>query len=476
MTSVNNANRFRREILIRLAKAFESGKMLEEVEKIPYSMYPRHSASSRCCIYRDRAIARNSCMAGLGFLLENEEDDSLPLAYYVEKALARKRPDTPIITVCDIACQACLPSQFFVTNACQGCVARHCASNCNFGAISFVDGKAEIDPAKCKNCGRCRDSCPYQAITRLTVPCEAACPVKAIHKSDSGRAEIDFTLCTSCGRCMRACPFTAIMERSQIIDVLSALGSGRKVAALVAPAIVGQFPGSLGQIKNAIGKLGFASVVEVAYGADVTAEKEAAEFVERMKRGDKFMTTSCCPAYVEMVHRHACELQPFVSETKTPMHYSAEMVKKSDPECVVVFIGPCVAKRYEGVQDELVDYVLTFEELGALLVARNVEVAGCEEPAQAGAEPTPEARGFAITGGVGQAVLCKAGADAGVRCYSVNGLSPKGVMLLKSFVKGNCPGNLIEVMTCEGGCVGGAGVLGEKARATKELEKLIAKK
>jgi Iron only hydrogenase large subunit, C-terminal domain len=475
MTPVNNVRRFRREVLIRLVKAFMTGRMVEVADKIPYEMYPKDSESPRCCIYKSRAITRSACLAGMGFMLEHDEDDSIPLAHYARLALERKCPESPIITVNEIACKACVPARYFITNACQGCIARQCAVSCNFDAISFKDGQAVIDPAKCKNCGRCRDACPYQAITRIAVPCEGACPVKAIHKSEDGMAEIDFDKCTSCGRCMRACPFTALLERSQVIDVLGILASGRKVVALLAPAIVGQFPGSLAQIKRAILRLGFAEAVEVAHGADITASKEAEEFKERMERGDKFMTTSCCPAYVETVRRHAKELLPHVSETKTPMHYLAAAAKERDPDSVVVFIGPCVAKRYEGIQDEFVDYVLTFEEVGSLFVAKDIDVAACEDLQDNAEDPTAEARGFAITGGVAGAVASKLPAGTEIACHCVNGLSPQGVAQLRSFVKGKAPATLIEVMTCEGGCVGGAGVLGEKTRTTKAIQKFIKK-
>lgn len=88
----------------------------------------------------------------------------------------------------------------------------------------------------------CMDACPYHAIVRLNVPCEAACPVRAIHKGNKGRAEIDFEKCTSCGRCMRACPFGAVMERSEVLPRAPCPGQRPHVTALMAPAIVGQFP------------------------------------------------------------------------------------------------------------------------------------------------------------------------------------------------------------------------------------------
>lgn len=473
MSFANNANRLRREVLLRLAKAFLSQRLVQNVDHIPFDMYPKSSATYHCCIYKDRAITRAAVIAALGFLVEDDDDDSVPLANFASAALRRERPDAPILTVCDIACKGCVPARFFITNACQSCVARICEGSCKFGAISFVGGRAQIDPARCKNCGRCRDACPYQAITQLTVPCEKACPVKAIFKGEDGRAEIDFDKCTSCGRCMRACPFTAVMEKSQIVDVLKAITSGKRVVALAAPAIVGQFPGALGQIFAALHKLGFHKAVEVARGADRTAYLEAKEFEERMHRGDKFMTTSCCPAYIETVRRHATEVLPFVSETKTPMHYSAEFEKNADPAAVTVFLGPCVAKRYEGIHDPLVDYVLTFEEVDALFKAAGIDVSECDEIELADAPASNAARGFAITGGVAGAVRKKSESDVVFNPLCINGLSPQGVASLRAFAKGKCPGNLVEVMTCEGGCVGGAGVVGDKLRTAKTIEKFI---
>ena len=268
----NMLSSLRLGVIERLALSFWAGTLPEDVDRIPLLMRPRGSEiMSRCCIYKDRAILRERLRAAMGFRLEDETDDSIPLRTYAEEALERKEPNWPILTVCDIAC--------------QGCVARSCIGSCRFGAISFSRGRSTIDPEKCRNCGMCMDACPYHAIVRLNVPCEAACPVRAIHKGNKGRAEIDFEKCTSCGRCMRACPFGAVMERSEVLPVLRALASGRHVTALMAPAIVGQFPGGPARIVTALRRLGFSDVMEVALGADVTSQREAAEFVERMERG-----------------------------------------------------------------------------------------------------------------------------------------------------------------------------------------------
>ena len=79
------------------------------------------------------AILRFQVMAALGFRLEDEEDDSTPLSVYAEKALEREQPSAPILTVCDTACQGCIPARYYVTDACQNCIAHPCIGSCHFG-------------------------------------------------------------------------------------------------------------------------------------------------------------------------------------------------------------------------------------------------------------------------------------------------------------------------------------------------------
>lgn len=469
----NNATKFRREVLIRIARALMEDTPNDEVNRLPNRIRPSTEDNLRCCIYKDRAVLRLRCVAAMGFSVENEEDDSEPLGNYFDLAKQRTEPDGPVMTVLDIACKGCVQSRYYVTDACQGCIARPCAVNCPVDAISFHKGRSVIDPETCINCGKCKEVCPYHAVTKVPVPCEEACPVDAINKDRTGHARINFEKCISCGRCMRSCPFGAVMEKSQIVDVLQAIKQGRQVVAMVAPAIAGQFPGDLGQIANGLLQLGFDQVIEVAHGADTTTKKEAAEFIERMHEGQKMMTTSCCPAYIETVRRHITELAPFVSDTKTPMHYTAEDVKKRYPDAVTVFVGPCVAKRKEGFDDEFVDQVLTFEEVGALFVAKDIEVCILES-IELTDQPSAEGRGFPVVGGVAAAVTAVAGEDAGIKPVKINGLSEAALKKLRSFACGNCPGNLVEVMACEGGCVGGAGVVAAPRYSAREVSKVCS--
>ena len=461
----------KREILVRLIKAYLSGNFEENTRLIPYAMRPKNSdvPNYRCCIFKERAILRDRAIAGLGFSIE-DTDDSVLLSDLAQKAEKREVPDEHPLTVLTTACKGCVPSRIYVTDLCQGCVARPCVNTCKFGAISIQNGKSVIDPAKCKNCGMCVQVCPYQAIQKIIVPCESACPVGAIAKDENGHAKIDFDKCISCGKCASACPFAAVHEKSQIIDVLKQIKAGKKVIAMVAPAMFGQLPCKPQQLKEAIMELGFADVYEVAQGADVTTKTEAAEFEERLVKGAEFMTTSCCAGYNELVDKHIPEMKPFRSDTKTPMYYTAEIVKRENPDAVTVFFSPCVAKKREALQNPNVDYVLNYEEIGAWMVALGIQVAECSE-SEFKHEASAEGRNYCVSGGVAKAVETLLPEEIPAHVVLVDGLTKQSVRDLKKYAKnGMCDlGNLIEVMACTGGCLGGNSTVNAFKPALKQV-------
>jgi [FeFe] hydrogenase (group B1/B3) len=461
----NNASRLKREILVRIARLQLEGKLPEGVRGIPRELAPRGSEPVRCCVYHDREILRQRVIARLGCSLE-DYDDEKSLSEYAKEALAREKPTWPMLTVLDEACNACVRTHFMVTNACQACLARPCLVNCGKKAIEIKEGRARIDGEKCVNCGLCLQNCPYHAIIKIPVPCEEACPVGAISKNEKGKERIDYHKCIFCGNCMRECPFGAMMDKGQLVDVVKHIMAGKTVVALYAPAAAAQFRLAPGQLEGALVEAGFSQVVEVALGADITADKEAEEFAERMERGEKLMPTSCCPAYVRAVRLHVPDLEPCVSGTRSPMHYAAEIAKREYPGCVTVFIGPCLAKRREGMDDEYVDYVLSLEETGTLLVAKQIETAKAR--ALPGKEiPTATGRGFAKSGGVAAAVRARLKDPSILREALIDGLDKEGMKKLTAF--GNIqagkasqsPGapNLVEVMCCQGGCIAGPSVI-----------------
>ena len=465
----NNANLMRTKILIRLAESYLHDKFAN-ADRIPLELRPKEMQPSRCCIYKDRAVLKYRCMAGLGHCPEEEQDELTSLREYGQQALARKTAPKNKLSVIDIACSACVKSQYVITDVCRGCFAQPCRLNCPKEAISIVKGRAHIDPDKCVNCGKCFEVCPYHSVVKIPVPCEEACPVGAISKDEFGKEHIDAEKCISCGRCLASCPFGAVVERSQMIDVMKEIKeTNKKVVAMLAPAISGQFPGSLNNLVGALKKFGFSDVIEVAVGADITTQKEAAEFVERMEEGKPFMTTSCCPAYFRAAQVHIPELKPFVSDTKTPMYYTAELVKKETPDCVAVFVGPCLAKRAEAEWDPNVDYVLTFEELGAMLVAAGINVDECEE-LPLGRVSHIQGRQFPVTVGVAGAVASLVGDKFDIRTEKVDGLTKENIKLLKRYANKGGDNNMLEVMCCEGGCVSGPGCIALSKKAARAVD------
>ncbi len=464
----------KREILVRLIKAYLSDDFAENTRLIPYDMRPKGSeVPYRCCIHSERAILRDRAIAGLGFSIEETEDSTL-LSELANKAEKRDVPEQQPLTVLTTACKGCVPSRVYVTDLCQGCVARPCVNTCKFGAISIQNGKSVIDPAKCKNCGMCVQVCPYQAIQKIIVPCESACPVGAIAKDENGHAKIDFEKCISCGKCASACPFGAVHEKSQIIDVLKNIKAGKKVIAMIAPAMIGQLPCTAQQLKEAIMKLGFADVYEVAQGADITTKNEAEEFEERLMKGAEFMTTSCCAGYNELVDRHIPEMKPFRSDTKTPMYYTAEIVKKEHPDAVTVFFSPCVAKKREALNNPNTDYVLNYEEVGAWFIALGIQVTECEGK-EFKTESSAEGRNFCVTGGVAKAVQTLLPEDLPTHPVVIDGLTKQSVRDLKKYAKnGVCDlGNLIEIMACTGGCLGGNSTVNAMKPALKQVTSYV---
>ncbi len=465
----NNASRIRRDLLTRVARVFLSGAPGENVDRIPLEMRPKSMAASRCCIYRDRAVLKYRCMAALGLSPEMEADELIPLSAYAETALSRSRPPEPGLSVIDIACSACVQARYEVTSACRGCLAQSCRLSCPKGAITMENGRARIDTQACVGCGKCADVCPYHAIVRIPVPCEDACPVGAISKDENGREHIDPEACVECGRCVQACPFGAVVERSGMVDVLKALKSGAApVVVLLAPAVAGQFPGTPEQTAAALKELGVSACFEVAEGAAETADAEARE-LEDVRAGGGFLATSCCPAWVATAERHVPEMQPHVSKTPTPMAYTAQRVRRETPDAVTVFIGPCFAKRREAARESSVDHVLTFEELGALFIAAGIDVAECS--AEEGTPPaTQAARRFPVSGGVAAAVTEKI---PEARTEVINGLDRRTLKAMKRWPS-RPPADLVEVMACPGGCVGGPGCVAPPRRTSRAVEKRAA--
>ncbi|EAL47464.1 Fe-hydrogenase, putative [Entamoeba histolytica HM-1:IMSS-B] len=472
----------RNKIISEVVKCFKSGRFIEDIDKLPTILTDGdgwkptskfvHSREQEEGIYREKVLSV------LGFV-DGEYDDITPLHVYAQKALERTSLHEPVFGISQKGCNKCHFNGYFVTQACEGCTSRPCSVNCPKKCISFgEDGRAVINQNNCIKCGRCYKFCPYGAIISKSVPCVKACPCGAMLDSPEGVKTIDFEKCINCGGCMRACPFGAILPRSNLIDVLKILPT-KKVVACPAPSIAAHFGKyDLALVSGGLIQVGFTSVEDVSYGADLCALNEAKEFEERIVKNKKdFMTTSCCPAYINAINKHMPELKENVSHTPTPMHFATQAVKDRDQETVTVFIGPCNAKRWETLQDSTTDYCLTFDEIFGLFEGSGIDLSKVQ-PYTFVDKAHKEGKIFAVSGGVASAVaslLPKEVPDGVIKPTIIDGFSQENFKRLKNFKK-NITGNLVEVMVCEGGCAYGPGCPGLNTPATSAKIKIAVDK
>ena len=162
-----------------------------------------------------------------------------------------------------------------------------------------------------------------------------------------------------------------------------------------------------------------------------------------------------------MARKHAPDLQKYISSTYSPMVYTADIAREKYPNAKFVFVGPCIAKRKEARREDLegkVNFVLTFEEIHAMLKGMNIEL-GKEHIHAVDCTSCRAAHGFAENGGVTGAVKQFVGDSLDFTSIQIAGLNKKSVALLKAYGKtGKAPAQFIEVMACEGGCISGPSV------------------
>lgn len=443
------------KILREVSRLAWSDTLLEKIMDIPQIIVPGKTPTMRCCVYKERAIVSER----------------------VKMAMGGDKSNPNVIEVIDIACDECPIGGYEVTNACRGCLAHRCGDACRFGAISFDENHvAHIDKSKCKECGACSKVCPYTAIISRKRPCENACKVKAIHMSEEGTASIDNSKCISCGACVYQCPFGAISDKSFLIDVIDIIkksdnNKAYKVYAVVAPSISSQFQyAKLGQVISGLKELGFHTVVEAALGADMVADEESRELVEK-----GFLASSCCPSFVKYVEINFPDFVPNLSTSLSPMAAIAKYIKDNDNNCKIIFIGPCTAKKAE-VQNEKVapyiDVAITFEELQALFDSKDLDITSLEEDVLDNASYFGRifARSGGLTDAITQGIKEHGNEDFELKPCVCDGIDECRIALLKQS-KNVLGANFMEGMACVGGCIGGAGCLTHGDKNKAEVDK-----
>ncbi|MFP4375067.1 MAG: [Fe-Fe] hydrogenase large subunit C-terminal domain-containing protein [Spirochaetaceae bacterium] len=337
------------------------------------------------------------------------------------------------------------------------------------------------DPNKCILCGDC---------VRYCSEVQGIGAVDFAHRGEDvvvtpafGRSlgEVD---CVNCGQCAAVCPTAAIIPKSHVDRVWADVQAEKTyVVAQVAPAVrvalgemFGMKPGETvtGKITTALRMLGFDAVYDTSFGADLTVMEEAAEFLQRREAGERLpMFTSCCPAWVKFAEQSFPELLPHLSSCMSPQSMVGSLVKRTAPverglnpeQVKVVSIMPCTAKKYEVQRPELsrdgqpyVDHVLTTAELGRMIQEAGIRFA--DLPAASMDLPMGFSSGagviFGNSGGVAEAVARYLGDGEQLNVAVVQGIA-EAKRLAREVREGRSDYDLVEVMACPGGCIGGAG-------------------
>jgi len=428
------------------------------------------------------------------------------------------------------------------------CTSCYRSGNCELQSIAqeyLADGDAFIDVAdmteidisspaivkddsKCIKCTRCVRTCAeLQGVSALW----------AINKGNHTKIStfmskpMHYVVCTNCGQCINRCPTGALTERNYIQDVWNAIDDPEvHVVVQTAPAVrvglgeaLGMDPGQVvtGKMVAALRKLGFDSVLDTDFTADLTIMEEGTELLVRLKEAlaEKKnvalpMMTSCSPGWIKFLEHQYPELLDNLSTCKSPQQMFGSLAKTYyakkkgiDPaKMISVSIMPCTAKKFEAARPEMnssgfqdVDYVLTTRELGHMIRQAGLDFGKLNDEKfdSIMGESTGAAVIFGATGGVMEAALRTAyeivtgrevpftnlniepvrGLD-GIKSASVKiekvkaewsfleGAELKVAIanglanadkLMKEVAAGKSPYHFIEIMACPGGCIGGGG-------------------
>jgi len=465
----------RRLVFAEIARIAYTDSSLDELEKSAYTLVPGEVAKYRESIFRERAVLEERLRLTMGLDARRPDEYSKVTEGMSTMDVDEIKFIKPLVSVITHACEACPTTSFYVTDNCRRCLAHPCTNVCPTNAVSLGKDRAIIDQEKCIKCGRCKDSCPYNAIVKYERPCAEACGVNAIESDYLGRAMINDDRCVSCGRCIIQCPYGAIADRSQIYQLIKALKHKDHMYAIIAPSFLGQFGPLVDplQVVAGIKELGFEDVVEVSLGADITTLNEAKEFLEKVPEEIPYMGTSCCNSWAIMVEKLFPDQYEYISDSSSPMVETAKYILEKDKDAIITFIGPCISKKLEAIREDVkpfVHFVITFEELMGMFVAKDVELAEIEITKEM-QDASTLGRGYAIAGGVAEAVKRTAQIMDPNREINVEGASTlhECVKLMRLAKAGKKDGYLLEGMACPGGCIAGPGTLASVNRVRKAV-------
>ena len=375
----------------------------------------------------------------------------------------------------------------------------------------FDDSSPSIvrDMSKCILCNRCVEVCSEKQ--GVMVMAKENRGFDTVIVPPYGKLLVD-TSCVNCGQCVQVCPVGALSVHDDTEKIYAEINMGKYMTVQIAPSVritlaesLGYKPGTVttGKIVHALRKIGFHKVFDSDFSADLTIMEEGTEFLKRMESGENLpLITSCCPAWVKYCETYGYEQLNHLSTAKSPQQMFGAVIKtffaekeKIDPADICsVSVMPCTAKKFEckrkefhdsGFQD--VDISITVEELARMIRTAGIHFDDLEDQEFDAPFGLGSGAGqiFGSTGGVMEAALrtvyeiltgktleklefTQVRGLEGIReaALEINGKEIRVAIvhglknvegILEQIKAGRSPYHFIEVMACEGGCIGGGG-------------------
>lgn len=314
-----------------------------------------------------------------------------------------------------------------------------------------MDSIIGLKEANCKNCYKCIRNCPVKSIE---------------YKHE--KVHIMTDECIYCGKCLLTCPQNAKYINSDLFKVKNSIRNGEKLYVSLAPSYIAAFPDAdILKMSATLKKLGFTHVEETAVGAaQVTREYEKLISAHQMKN----IITTACPSVNLLVEKYYPELIDQLAPVVTPVVAHARMIKQIyGPRVKVVFIGPCVSKKYECIDPEngnSLFAVLTFNELKEWLDQENMDFSESDSSGRTIINVLP--RCYPVPGGIIRNLSREERHK--YECVSADGAS-RCMELLDSISKEGLSGYFLELNICPGACLGGPSfqIMGKSFLGAKSL-------
>ncbi len=292
-----------------------------------------------------------------------------------------------------------------------------------------MESVLQFKKANCKNCYKCIRNCP----------------VKAIEVKEH-QAQIIDRECIYCGKCTQVCPQNAKNVRSDVDSVRALLAEGKHLVASVAPSFIAHYPvQDFAGFSAALKSLGFSDAQETASGAYLVKTEYERLMAEHW---NQTIISSCCPTIVQLIEKHYPQALSYLAPVLSPMQAHGQALRKQYPDAILVFIGPCIAKkdecqRYPGY----IDYVLTFDELNHWLSDDSVSF---PTEADKAASPKRLSRFFPVSGGI----LKTMAPQADYQYVCVDEVE-SCMQALEEILSGSLSHCFVEMSACKGSCIQG---------------------